>query len=92
MKNILIVDIDTEREKQVMFGKGKDFVMPEENDDAAHETVLLTDIQTLVDGLNHLIIYTGRDDLREEIAKFISEGGKVQGENTEGEISPEETV
>ena len=73
MKNVLIVDIDTERENQVMFGKGKDFKFPE--GDVEKQEVMMMDIQTLVDALNHLLIYSNKNELRNEISEYIRVGG-----------------
>lgn len=80
MKNVLIVDIDTERERQIMFGKGAGFILP--TTDEENEKMLLTDIQTLVDGLNHLLVYANKDNLRPQIAEFLL-NNKVEEEKKE---------
>lgn len=83
MKNVLIVDIDTERERQVMFGKGKDFVLP--TTDEENDKMLLTDIQTLTDALNHLLAYTNKDNLRPQIAEFLLNNDVKKNEEMGGD-------
>lgn len=69
MKNVLIVDIDTERENQIMFAKGKDFVLPTTSEE--NEKMMVEDINTLTNALNYLLFYSNKDNLRKEISEFI---------------------
>lgn len=53
MKNVVVVDIDTEREESLMIGKAEDFVVPETVDETLRAVTL--DISTLVCGIKFLI-------------------------------------
>jgi len=54
MKNIVIVDIDTDRKEQpLILGKQQDFVLPENVDDK--NELIFNDIKTLTEGLASLI-------------------------------------
>lgn len=87
MKNILIVDIDTERESQVMFGKNQDYVMPETDEEMA--VAMEEDIKTLVEALNHLLIYSNNGHIRADIAKYLTSEQALQDETN---VSPNDEV
>lgn len=53
MKNTVFIDIDTERDKQVLIGKGHDAVVPT-NEEEAKEMIAI-DIASLCQGLCELI-------------------------------------
>lgn len=48
-----MVDVDSEREKQVIFNKPSDFIMPSSPDEA--KEVIIEDLKTLAHGLGCLI-------------------------------------
>lgn len=53
MKNVIMVDVDSERENQVIFNKPNDFVFPTNPDEA--RSVVIDDLKTLAHGLGCLI-------------------------------------
>ena len=53
MKNILIIDVDTEREQPVMLGKPKDSPQPTNEEEA--KTMILNDITCVCEALLGLI-------------------------------------
>lgn len=91
MKNILIVDIDTERENQIMFGKNQDYVMPETDEEMV--IAMEEDIKTLVEALNHLLIYSNNGHIRADIAKYLTSEEAISETNelpNDGTIAYEE--
>jgi hypothetical protein len=53
MKNQIIIDIDTEREKPLLIGKGPDYEPPATKEEA--KVMIVTDIACVVDGLLSLV-------------------------------------
>lgn len=53
MKNVIIIDIDSEREKKINFGKPNDFEKPVDEESA--KKMILTDITCLLESLCELI-------------------------------------
>tara|TARA_R110000868_G_scaffold115997_6_gene309357 strand:+ start:5291 stop:5545 length:255 start_codon:yes stop_codon:yes gene_type:complete len=65
MKNVVIVDIDTDRkENPLILGKPNEFVLPD-NVDEKRELVL-TDIKTLTEGLASLIRHSDLNGIVEK--------------------------
>lgn len=53
MKNIIMVDVDSERPNQVIFNKPNDFIIPTTDEEA--KAVVIDDLKTLAHGLGCLI-------------------------------------
>jgi hypothetical protein len=53
MKNLIIIDVDTDREKPIIFGKGPDFQAPTTKEEA--KEILTTDMGCVLDSLLNLI-------------------------------------
>ena len=68
MKNILIIDVDSQRERQILFGKPSDVVLPKPCEESQ---IITNDIQTLVAALNQILIVSEREYLREEISNYL---------------------
>lgn len=72
MKNIIMVDVDSDRPNQVIFNKPNDFVMPTNEADA--KQVVIDDLKTLAHGLGCLIKIAherGYGDSREMLDETI---------------------
>lgn len=86
MKNIIVIDIDTDRENQVEFSKTDDFVHPI----SEHETInmVINDIKTLTHGLGSFIKIaesigvSSSKDLLDEAVKLLRDTycPKINGE------------
>jgi hypothetical protein len=67
MKNVIIIDVDTEREQQLQIGKPSDTQPPTTPDEA--KAIILTDISCVAETLNLMINiahdsgYAKREDL-----------------------------
>lgn len=53
MRNLIIIDIDSERKNPIVFGKGPDFIQPTTFEDAKH--LIITDINCLCESLYSMI-------------------------------------
>ena len=53
MKNLIIIDIDSERKQPIIFGKGPEFIYPTTFDEA--KDMILTDINCLCESLYTMI-------------------------------------
>jgi hypothetical protein len=60
MKNSLFIDVDTDREKPIIFGKSPDFNPPQTPEEAA--VMILNDIACLAESLTTLIIMAGQNN------------------------------
>jgi hypothetical protein len=71
MKNVISIDIDTERDSIIKFGKPTDFVVPTNIEE--QKKMVDDDIITLTAGLTELIRYAGKTGLgiKEEYKDFI---------------------
>ena len=59
MTNSIFIDIDTEREKPIIFGKPPDITPPENKEEAAK--MILNDISCLAEAITTLIIMAGQN-------------------------------
>lgn len=59
MKNTIFIDIDTERERQVLIGKGHDSVVPTSPEEA--KEMIAIDIASICQGLCELIHVAGQN-------------------------------
>ena len=57
MTNKIFIDVDTERDKQIIFGKPPDFQLPENAEDAGK--MIINDIACLSEAVKYLIILAG---------------------------------
>ena len=59
MKNTIYIDIDTEREKQVLIGKGQETTIPTTPEEA--KEMIAVDIACICEGLYELISVAGQN-------------------------------
>lgn len=60
MKNLMLIDIDTDREKTILFGKPPDSPQPETKEDAGK--MILNDIACLSEALTTLILMVSENE------------------------------
>ncbi len=77
MKNIIYIEIDSEKSEPILFGKGPDAIVPKNKEEAAN--MVLVDINCLTEALLsliHLADQNGYGDqnvlLTENIAKMVN--------------------
>ena len=59
MINSIFIDVDTDREKPIIFGKPPDFEPPQTKEDAAK--MILNDISCLAEAITTLIVMAGQN-------------------------------
>ncbi len=59
MKNLLLIDVDTDRDKPIVFGKSPDFEPPQTPEEAA--AMVLNDIACMAEALTTLILMAGQN-------------------------------
>jgi len=69
MKNIIIVDVDSTRSRQIILGKPNDFIQPSTNEEI--KQLAIDDIRCLTEALNYLIKITNNEHLKDECIKII---------------------
>lgn len=79
MKNLIVVDIDSDRERKVKFSKLPDVQLPSSSEEA-HQ-MIINDIATLAHGINELISIATQDNPQER-EKYISAVIKTLTETT----------
>ena len=65
MTNSIFIDIDTEREKPILFGKPPDITPPENRDEA--KAMILNDIASLTEALKTLILMANENNYGDKI-------------------------
>jgi hypothetical protein len=76
MKNVLIIDLDTERENALIFAKPEGVTLPTNKDEAS--TMMLEDIKTLTEALSTMIALSDangfhtRESLVEAVMKHLN--------------------
>jgi len=76
MKNLLYIDIDTDREQPILIGKGQDIIPPTTPEEAAN--MIITDISSLCEALCSLIHisdqsgYATKESLVNESVKILT--------------------
>lgn len=65
MTNALFIDLDTEREKPIVFGKPPDITPPSNKDEA--RLMILSDIATVTDALKTLILMAHENEYADKI-------------------------
>lgn len=74
MKNLIIIEVDTEREKPIIIGKGPDYNPPTSVEEA--KQIILTDMGCVLDTLLNLIHIADQNDYaskEETVGKAIKE-------------------
>lgn len=59
MKNFIFIDVDTEREKPIIFGKPPEITPPENQEEA--KAMILNDIACLSEAISTLILMAGQN-------------------------------
>jgi len=88
MKNTVYVDIDTERERKVLIGKGSDSEVPTTAEEA--KEMIIVDIACLCEGLCELIHVANQNGYGSKegfIAASIEQLNKLLVENTQNNDS-----
>lgn len=81
-----MVDVDSEREKQVIFNKPNDFIMPTNPDEA--RLVIIEDLKTLAHGLGCLIRiaqdsgYGSADEMLNETIELLKDYYPTKAEDS----------
>ena len=90
MKNFIFVDVDTDREKPIIFGKPPDMTPPENKEEA--KEMILNDIISLAEALKTLITMASQNGYgdREELA--VSTVNTIYGSLHEPESLEENNV
>jgi hypothetical protein len=60
MKNFIFIDVDTDREKPIVFGKPPDITPPETTEEA--KAMILNDIACLAEAISTLILMADQND------------------------------
>lgn len=74
MKNLIIIDVDTEREKPLIFGKGPDYQAPTTADEA--KEIIIQDLGCVLDAFLSLVHVADQNDYADKtdlVAKAIKE-------------------
>jgi hypothetical protein len=97
MKNTIFIDIDTERERQVLIGKGHDAAVPT-NEQEAKEMIAI-DIASLCEGLCELIHVASQNEYGskegfvhasiEQLNKLLNTPSAIENEDSEKIVSEE---
>lgn len=74
MKNLIIIDVDTEREKPIFISKGPDYQAPTNKEEA--KEIIITDMGCILDTLLNLIHIADQNDYESKeilVGKAIKE-------------------
>ena len=69
MKNSILVDLDTERERQIVFSKHPEIILPDNKEDA--NKMIVNDIATLAYAIKSLILMTNDASIKESLVKGV---------------------
>jgi hypothetical protein len=91
MKNVIYIDIDTEREQPILIGKGQETVLPTTREEAAK--MILEDIACVCDALISLIHVADQNEygvketlteqVKNQIAEYLKNPTKNNNEKSE---------
>ena len=94
MKNVIMVDVDSERPNQVIFNKPNDFVMPASPEEA--KVIIIEDLKTLAHGLGCLIRiaedsgYGSADEMLNETINLLRDYYPQKLDTKDDEINKED--